>query len=145
LEGNFEDHILKACLRVGSFGGPMKINQFKNYFNHKLLLSIVFLILLFYPLTIFPCTSLAVGINASKDNIVILSRNEDFFTNNWNKYLAVREQQNYKKGEIITLGNGLKVPAPEIGLSYTALPDAIADDEEIYATKGRYFEEREIR
>jgi dipeptidase len=122
----------------------MKTNQFKNYFNPIIQLSIVFLILFFNPLPLLPCTSLAVGINATKDNIVIFGRDEDCFKNNWNKYLVVREQVKYKEGEIITLGNSLKVPAPEIGFRYTAMPDAIANEEEIYATKGRYFEERGI-
>lgn len=98
------------------------------------------------------CTSIAAGNKATADGIVLLSRNEDFTRNNWNKYLVYRDKPEYKCGDpnIVnsghwTLGNGLTVPLPEKSYCYSAIPDCAAYIEASIAINDRYFfEERGI-
>jgi dipeptidase len=92
------------------------------------------------------CTSIIVGNGATEHGLVILARNEEFTTNNWDKLLKYREQPEYEPREnnlVVengnwTLGNGLKVPVPENSFSYTAMPDAEGYQEVKYAI-GEHF------
>lgn len=71
------------------------------------------------------CTSIACGKNASKDNMVLIARNEDFPINNWNKYMKFHKIPPYTKGQDKwLLGNGLAVRTPENYFSYCSMPDA---------------------
>lgn len=95
-----------------------------------------------------------VGKKATKKNIIIVSRNEDFTQPNWNKYMKFRQYPEYynKDGNnpVVnnnkwTLGNGLKVPVPKKMFSYNATPDAIGETESVYEIKDHFFfEERGI-
>lgn len=99
---------------------------------------------------IFICTSVIAGKNATADHVIIVSRNEDYTQNNWNKYLKYRHKSQYQQQKANdpsiqewTLGNGLKVPIPKKSFSYNAIPDAAAKTE-AQAPIGDYyyFEER---
>lgn len=71
------------------------------------------------------CTSIACGKIASKDKTVLIARNEDYPTNNWNKYMKFRKTPPYTKGQgQWRLGNGLAVETPENFFSYCSMPDA---------------------
>lgn len=71
------------------------------------------------------CTSIACGKNASKNNMVLIARNEDYPTNNWNKYMKFHKTPPYNKGQDKwLLGNGLAVELPENYFSYCSMPDA---------------------
>lgn len=71
------------------------------------------------------CTSIACGKKASKDNMVLIARNEDYPTNNWNKYMKFRKIPPYTKGQDKwLLGNGLAVETPENYFCYCSMPDA---------------------
>ncbi len=71
------------------------------------------------------CTSIACGKNASKDNMVLIARNEDFPINNWNKYMKFHKTPPYTKGQDKwLLGNGLAVEIPENYFPYCSMPDA---------------------
>ncbi|WP_461535385.1 C69 family dipeptidase [Spongorhabdus nitratireducens] len=89
------------------------------------------------------CTSVVVGKNVSASGSVIISRNEDFSSNNWAKHLAVYPARAYEEGDMITLSNGLKVPAPAKTFRYTAMIDW---DSFSYTTpgEGKVFEERGV-
>jgi dipeptidase len=96
------------------------------------------------------CTSVVAGRKATAEGIVVLSRNEDFTRNNWNKYLVYRRVPEYRSdpvptGGVWTLGNGLTVPIPDVAYAYGAMPDAAGATE---ATSGisdlYFFEERGI-
>ncbi len=100
------------------------------------------------------CTSVMVGKKATYDGTILLSRNEDYTRNNWNKYMVFRPfpEYNNKRGDntavsdgIWTLGNGLKVTVPKKMYRYNAMPDAVGSQEAVY-TIGRhfFFEERGI-
>jgi dipeptidase len=69
------------------------------------------------------CTSVVVGKSASADGAVIISRNEDYYINNWNKRLVIHPRRDTDKGEMITFKNGLKVAAPATLFRYTGLMD----------------------
>jgi dipeptidase len=69
------------------------------------------------------CTSVLVGKQASADGAVIISRNEDYYINNWNKRLVIHPRRDSDKGEMITFKNGLKVPAPQTLYRYTGMAD----------------------
>jgi dipeptidase len=97
-----------------------------------------------------------VGENATKEGVLLLSRNEDSGQNNWNKYLTYRKKPEFvvygndenstivQKG-IWTLGNGMKVPVPQHAFAYSAMPDAISSTEASYGTGNHFlFEERGI-
>lgn len=78
------------------------------------------------------CTSIACGKNASEDSMVLIARNEDFPTNNWNKYMKFRKKPPYTKGQDKwQLGNGLTVQAPKNCFSYCSMPDAQSIDEAV--------------
>ena len=88
-----------------------------------------------------PCTSVIVGKNASASGALMISRNEDFSTNNWAKRMHVYPRKSYKAGDMITLSNGLKVPAPETSWRYTAMNDWDAYQN---SNDGKVFEERGV-
>lgn len=100
------------------------------------------------------CTSVIVGKKATIDGTSILSRNEDYTRNNWNKYMVYRQFPEYYDPKndntvvndgVWTLGNGLQVPVPERMYRYNAMPDAAAYSEASSAIGNRYFfEERGI-
>lgn len=99
------------------------------------------------------CTSIIVGKKATKDNIIILGRNEDYTCNNWDKFMTYRkEPAYYNSGDNIavseglwTLGNGLKVKVPSKMYSYSAMPDAEGYKEAAFSIGDRFFfEERGI-
>jgi dipeptidase len=100
------------------------------------------------------CTSIIVGKKASSSGVLMLARNEDFPTNNKNKYLLYRQYPEYGKPKDDSgapkesnwvLGNGLSVPVPDKCYGYSALPDADAYTEAAYSIGNRYFfEERGI-
>lgn len=69
------------------------------------------------------CTSVLVGKQASADGAVIISRNEDYYINNWNKRLLIHPRRDADKGEMIAFKNGLKVPAPQTLYRYTGMTD----------------------
>ncbi|MFT5807911.1 MAG: dipeptidase [Moritella dasanensis] len=69
------------------------------------------------------CTSVMVGKDASENNSVIISRNEDFSSNNWAKHMKIYPAKTYKEGATITLSTGLEIPAPAKTLRYTAMID----------------------
>ncbi len=87
------------------------------------------------------CTSVIVGKNASASGALMISRNEDFSTNNWAKRMHVYPRKSYKAGDMITLSNGLKVPAPETSWRYTAMNDWDAYQN---SNDGKVFEERGV-
>lgn len=96
------------------------------------------------------CTSVIAGKNATAGNTVLVSRNEDFGTNNWNKYLKYRHSSQYQQQlsddpsiEEWTLGNGLKIPIPAVSYAYSAIPDAAGKTEATANIEDYYyFEER---
>lgn len=100
------------------------------------------------------CTSIMVGKNATEQQLILIARNEDFPTNNKNKYLTFRKYPEYYNenndnpvvtGETWTLGNGLKVQVPHKMFSYSAMPDASGYEEASYSIRnGFYYEERGI-
>lgn len=97
------------------------------------------------------CTSIVAGKKATIDNVILVSRNEDFPSNNcWNKYMVYRDQPEYvnsmvTKNGLWTLGNGLVIPIPEKKYRYNAVPDAMGYEESNIAIGNRYlFEERGI-
>lgn len=96
------------------------------------------------------CTSVVAGSRATAEGIIILSRNEDYVRNNWNKYMVFRPRPEYRCAPRPTdgwwtLGNGLKVPVPEKAYSYNAMPDAAGPAEATHAIGNRFFfEERGI-
>lgn len=69
------------------------------------------------------CTSVLVGKQASADGAIIISRNEDYYINNWNKKLVIHPRREADKGEMIAFKNGLKVPAPQTLYRYTGMTD----------------------
>ncbi|WP_263081566.1 C69 family dipeptidase [Endozoicomonas sp. Mp262] len=87
------------------------------------------------------CTSVIVGKDASASGALMISRNEDFSTNNWAKRMHVYPRKSYKAGDVITLSNGLKVPAPETSWRYTAMNDWDAYQN---SNDGKVFEERGV-
>ena len=93
--------------------------------------------------TAIACTSVMVGKGISESGAIMLSRNEDFSTNNWAKHMVVYPARTYKKGSTITLSNGLVIPAPEKTLRYTAMTDW---DRYSYQTPGdgKVYEERGV-
>lgn len=96
------------------------------------------------------CTSIIAGGKATADEVILLSRNEDYPRTNWNKYLAHRSRPQYRSdplptGGKWTLGNGLTVPVPEKAYSYSAMPDAAGPTEAPYGIGDLFFfEERGI-
>lgn len=98
------------------------------------------------------CTSIMAGKEATAGGVAIVSRNEDFVRNNWNKYLTYRPLPQYKvpgtpsvAGEVWTLGNGMAVPVPEAAHPYSAMPDAAGASEASSGIgDGFYFEERGV-
>ncbi len=100
------------------------------------------------------CTSLMAGRKATIKEIIIVSRNEDYTQNNWNKYFKYRPFPEYynKNGNnpvvsnnTWTLGNGLQVPVPETLFRYNATPDAVGEAEASYLINDHFFfEERGI-
>lgn len=100
------------------------------------------------------CTSVMVGKKATSDGTLLLSRNEDYTRNNWNKYMVYRPFPEYydpnNSNTVVangmwTLGNGLKVPVPTKMYSYNAMPDAVGEEEALYSVgKDFFFEERGI-
>lgn len=97
------------------------------------------------------CTSIAVGQKATKDNVILISRNEDCLRNNWNKFLIQRDAPEYiafkntvHDGKWV-LGNGMAVPIPDVAYSYSGTPDAGADGEATSAIGNHfYYEERGV-
>ena len=87
------------------------------------------------------CTSVIVGKDASASGALMISRNEDFSTNNWAKRMKVYPRKQYKQGEMITLSNGLNLPAPETSWRYTAMHDWDAYQN---SNDGKVFEERGV-
>jgi dipeptidase len=85
-----------------------------------------------------------VGKKASEYRVTAIARNEDYTACNWNKYLTVRPAKTNEPGQTWILGNGLKVSLPKIQYRYSAMPDAVAEEEELIATPGRFFEERGV-
>ena len=69
------------------------------------------------------CTSVVVGKGASADGAVIISRNEDYYINNWNKRLVLHPRRDSDKGEMISFKNGLKVALAPTLFRYTGLLD----------------------
>jgi dipeptidase len=69
------------------------------------------------------CTSVVVGKGASADGAVIISRNEDYYINNWNKRLVIHPRRTADKGEMVSFKNGLKVAAAPTMLRYTGMTD----------------------
>lgn len=102
------------------------------------------------------CTSVLAGINATAQNIIIVSRNEDAGNNNKNKYLIFRPVPEYHqqqqsdtakkaKPALWTLGNDLQVPIPKNEFTYSGMPDADGYFEAEYSIGNRFFyEERGI-
>jgi len=100
------------------------------------------------------CTSVMAGKKATFDETILLSRNEDYTRNNWNKYMVFRpfpEYFNEQGGNttvadgIWTLENGLKVTVPKKMYRYNAMPDAAGDEEASYTIRRHFFyEERGI-
>ncbi|MEM7240822.1 MAG: C69 family dipeptidase [Pseudomonadota bacterium] len=97
------------------------------------------------------CTSVSVGKEATKEGVILISRNEDCLRANWNKYLVHRAEPEYVKYKntvqhgLWVLGNGLKVPVPENAFSYSGTPDADSLSESSSAVGSYfYFEERGI-
>lgn len=101
------------------------------------------------------CTSLAAGKKATRGGVVLISRNEDYTQNNWNKYLAYRLRPEYYydpsvanpvvKDNQWTLGNGLRVPVPKKMFKYSAAPDAAGEEEASSSILNHFFfEERGI-
>ena len=91
----------------------------------------------------FACTSVMVGKGISESGSVMISRNEDFSSNDWAKHMVVYPARTYKEGATITLSTGLEVPAPAKSLRYTAIVDW---DRSTYHTPndGKVFEERGV-
>jgi dipeptidase len=98
------------------------------------------------------CTSIMAGRRATAGGLVLLSRNEDFTRNNWDKYMVYRDVPQYgvpatpsvAEGTW-TLGNGLAVPVPDHAYSYSAMPDAAGATEAPYGIGDHFFfEERGI-
>ncbi|MCL6269591.1 C69 family dipeptidase [Sansalvadorimonas sp. 2012CJ34-2] len=89
------------------------------------------------------CTSVMVGKNVSESGAIMLSRNEDFISNNWAKHMVIYPARTYKKGDTITLSNGLTVPAPAKALRYTAMIDWDNTSYDI-PNNGKVFEERGV-
>lgn len=89
------------------------------------------------------CTSIACGKHATKDNLVLIARNEDYPVNNWNKHMKFHKTPPYTKAqEQWILGNGLKTGTPKNSFSYCSMPDA---DGDACGTGGSYlFEARGI-
>jgi len=92
------------------------------------------------------CTSIICGKNATADHVVLIARNEDYGSNNWNKYMKFRKEAPYsQEQEIWKLGNGLQVPVPEHAFSYCSMPDAQGQEEADYAIGDHFlFEARGI-
>ncbi|MBK8460616.1 MAG: C69 family dipeptidase [Micropruina sp.] len=98
------------------------------------------------------CTSVMAGREATVGGVVLISRNEDFTRDNWDKYLVQRPVPEYLvpatpavAGGMWTLGNGLSVPAPATGYSYSAMPDAAGASEAPSGIGDHFlFEERGI-
>lgn len=99
------------------------------------------------------CTSILAGKSATEYNLILLSRNEDFTRNNWNKYMVVRKTPEYLPAEgnptvsdgQWTLGNGVRVAVPGRAYRYSAMPDAQAFEEAPFNIGQRFFfEERGI-
>ncbi len=97
------------------------------------------------------CTSVAVGRKATKDQVILIARNEDCLNANWNKFLIYRDKPEYlaspntvQNGQWV-LGNGLTVPVPDVAYTYSGTPDAGSATEATSAI-GNYFffEERGI-
>lgn len=77
----------------------------------------------FTPVSATACSSVLVGKLASADGAVIISRNEDYYINNWNKRLVVHPQRDSDPGEMLSFKNGLKVAAPKTLYRYTGMMD----------------------
>ncbi|PJE78939.1 Dipeptidase [invertebrate metagenome] len=107
----------------------------------KSALSLCISVTLFTPLLAEACTSVIAGKDASASGALVLSRNEDFSSNNWAKHLAIYPAVQYKAGDMLTLSNGLKVPAPAKSLRYTAVQDWNAMT---VSNDGKVFEERGV-
>ncbi|CAH2904752.1 MAG: hypothetical protein PPHEMADM_5616 [uncultured Paraburkholderia sp.] len=92
------------------------------------------------------CTSIMVGKTAMADGTILLSRNEDFTRNNWNKYLVYRTLPQYRsddkhalrEGQWV-LGNGLTVSVPQHAYGYSAIPDFAGYEEAVFAIGDHYF------
>jgi dipeptidase len=85
-----------------------------------------------------------VGKKAMVDGTILLSRNEDFTRNNWNKYLVYRTLPQYRsddkhalrEGQWV-LGNGLTVPVPQRAYGYSAIPDFAGYEEALFSIGDR--------
>lgn len=69
------------------------------------------------------CTGVLVGRAVTEDGAVIIARNEDYYVNNWAKYMVVRPAATNDAGSEWVFGSGLTVPKPAQTMKYTAMPD----------------------
>lgn len=69
------------------------------------------------------CTTIIAGRGATADGSVLVARLEDYTTNNHAKRFVVVPHQQYKDGDTLSFDNGVSVPAPKVGLRYTAMRD----------------------
>lgn len=68
------------------------------------------------------CTSIFAGKDATSNDSVLISRNEDY-SSAWAKHFKVFERKTNEKGATHTFYNGLEVDLPETSLKYFATPD----------------------
>jgi len=98
------------------------MKDFSNMNNIKKFILSAITVAIIMP-SAWACTSVMVGKNASENGSVIISRNEDFSSNNWAKHMQIYPAKTYKQGDKITLSTGLEIPAPVKTLRYTAMID----------------------
>ncbi|MDV7213686.1 C69 family dipeptidase [Azotobacter beijerinckii] len=80
------------------------------------------------------CINIAIGREATAENRILVSRNEDCGRTPWSRYVAYRSEPEYASGRVVrdgmwTLGNGLRVAVPRNRFAYSAMPDAAAPGE----------------
>ncbi len=92
-------------------------------FSSSLLAALVASTALLTPGNLLACTGLIVGGGASENGAIIISRNEDFYVNNWAKYMVVRPAATNEEGAKWDFGSGLEIPKPARMMKYTAMPD----------------------
>ena len=82
------------------------------------------------------CTTILVGREASFDGSTMIARNEDSGSGSFcpKKFIVVEPKEQGK--EYVSMLSHVKIPLPKNPLRYTAMPNAVYEDEGIWGAAG---------